>query len=77
MSEPGPSSMQIARAALAASSTCEGEVAAFYCATARVVYERAVEDLKQLHAALVAREREILRRAGPLQTALPVTQGAP
>lgn len=65
-----PDLCSMAHAALSASTTTEGEVATWYCATARLAFTKAAEELKTLERLLVARERELAHAAKPKQLAI-------
>jgi hypothetical protein len=61
----------MARAALGASTTSEDtEIATFYCASARLSVQRAKAELAEIERVLIARERELGRRATPKQLAI-------
>lgn len=64
-----PDLFQLAHSALAASTHAEGQVAVWYCASARLAFTEAQEKLRTLERILVARERELSAAAGPKQLA--------
>jgi hypothetical protein len=59
----------MARDALSASTTTEGEVAVWYLACSRIAFTQATEELKALERLLIARERELARVGRPKQLA--------
>lgn len=64
------------RAHVGASSKTSGQVAAFHLAQARLLYERALEELRGLEHVLIAREREAAASSMPVQGGLPGVQSA-
>jgi hypothetical protein len=73
-----PSSLQMARTALAASSRiADPVVAGYYAGAARVALDRARDELRELDLLLTAKEAELVR-GGPAQAELPaLTEASP
>jgi hypothetical protein len=64
-----PDLFTLAQTALSASTTTSGEIATWYCATARLALTQATEKLQALERVLIARERELAHAAKPKQLA--------
>jgi hypothetical protein len=69
-----PDLFTLAQTALSASTTTSGEVATWYCASARLAITQATEKLQALERVLIARERELAAASRPKE--LPKASGA-